>query len=257
MRIALGVEYDGTDFCGWQIQTGVRTVQECVEKALSKVADHPLRVICAGRTDTGVHALGQVIHMNVTAQRSMHSWVFGANTNLPKDVAVLWAQAVNDEFHARFSARARHYRYIIFNRAVRPAVWADKASWEYRQPLDVERMRTAAQFLIGEHDFSSYRARSCQAKSPVRTVSRLTVRSEGAQVILEISANAFLQHMVRNIAGVLMAIGCGKQEPEWARTVLEARDRIAGGVTAPPQGLYLCGVDYPAPFSFNHHTSNG
>lgn len=244
MRIALGIEYSGSRFCGWQMQHGVRTVQECVEQALSKVADHAVRVICAGRTDSGVHALGQVVHCETQALRESRSWVFGANAHLPDDVSVLWAQPVDGDFHARFTAKRRHYRYLIFERAVRPAVLAGRVAWQYRM-LDIERMTAAARYLIGEHDFSSYRAYACQAKSPVRTIHRLDVRRRGEFVAIDVIANAFLHHMVRNIAGVLMQIGSGKQAPEWARAVLEARDRQVGGVTAAPEGLYFVGVEYP------------
>lgn len=244
MRIALGVEYDGTRFYGWQSQPGTRTVQECVELALSKVADHPVRVVTAGRTDTGVHALGQVVHFDTDAAREDHSWVFGANANLPDDCGVVWARRVSDDFSARFSATARYYRYVIFNRAVRPGAFGSRVSWCYR-PLAVELMQAAAHHLVGEHDFSSYRALSCQAKHPVRTVHRLDVARHGELVVIDIVANAFLHHMVRNIAGVLMTIGAGEHPPEWAREVLEARDRTLGGVTAPPHGLTLMRVEYP------------
>lgn len=254
MRIALGVEYDGTRFYGWQIQPGTRTVQEYIEQALSRVADHPVRVITAGRTDTGVHALGQVIHFDTDAVREEHSWVFGANAHLPDDCGVVWARPVDDDFSARFSATARHYRYVIFNRAVRPGAFGSQVSWCYR-PLTVEWMQVAAQHLVGEHDFSSYRALSCQAKHPVRTVLRLDVVRQGERVVIDIVANAFLQHMVRNIAGVLMTIGAGERPPEWAREVLEARDRTRGGVTATPHGLTLMAVDYPARFGLPRPTA--
>lgn len=249
MRIALGIEYAGNEFFGWQFQPHARNVQACVEAALSKVANHPVKVVCAGRTDSGVHALGQVIHADVTAQRSTHSWLMGTNANLPKDVSVLWVQPVDDNFHARFSAHARHYRYVILNRPTRPALLVKRVTWEFK-PLNVELMQAAANYLLGTHDFSSYRTVACQAKNPTRTVSRLTVSRVNEQVIIEISANAFLHHMVRNIAGVLMTIGCGEQPPEWADTVLEARDRTVGGVTAPADGLYLCSVDYPTAYVF-------
>lgn len=248
MRIALGVEYDGTQFCGWQVQEGVRTVQACIEQALAKVADHPVRVICAGRTDTGVHALGQVIHFDSESVRNERGWVFGANTHLPQDCSVIWARVVNDDFHARYSAVSRYYRYVIFNRTVRSGVFANRVSWCYR-PLDEGRMREAAHYLIGEHDFSSYRAVACQAKQPVRTVHRLDVVRHGEMIVIDIVANAFLHHMVRNIAGVLMTIGSGEREPVWAKEVLEARDRTLGGVTAPPQGLTLMAVEYPKTFA--------
>jgi len=249
MRIALGVEYDGTHFSGWQAQTNVRTVQECVEKALTKVANHPVRVICAGRTDTGVHGLGQVVHMDVTAERSIRSWILGSNANLPHDIGITWAQEVDEAFHARFSAVERQYRYVILNRMTRPAILAYRATWQPR-PLDVARMQEAAQYLIGTHDFSSFRASACQAKSPVRTIHSLTVRQEEEKIIIEVRANAFLHHMVRNIAGVLMAIGCGEQAVDWTNTVLAYKDRTLGGVTAAPYGLYLTAVGYPAPYHF-------
>jgi tRNA pseudouridine38-40 synthase len=247
MRIALGIEYDGASFSGWQIQDGTRTVQGLLEPALSKVADHPVRTICAGRTDAGVHALRQVAHIETDAIRTMRSWMLGGNSHLPPEVSITWAQPVAEDFHARFSARARHYRYVILNRFSRSGVWANRTAWEHR-PLDEARMQAAARHLIGTHDFSAYRALNCQAKSPVRTIIRLQVRRVGERVIIEVSANAFLHHMVRNIAGVLMAIGMGKAEPDWAKQVLDSRDRTLGGVTAPPQGLYLCGVDYPAEY---------
>ncbi len=244
MRLAMGVEYDGSRFSGWQIQRNCRTIQGVVQQALSAVADHPVQVVCAGRTDTGVHATGQVIHFDTQAQRSARSWVFGANANLPKDVVVLWLRKVDGSFHARFSARRRWYRYIIFNRAVRPTFLAGRTSWEYR-PLDEELMNRGARHLLGEHDFSAYRAVACQAQSPLRRIYRLEVTRAGELLYLDVEANAFLHHMVRNIAGVLMAIGVGERPPEWAREVLESRDRRLGGVTAPPQGLYLAGVSYP------------
>lgn len=245
MRVALGIEYDGSHYCGWQLQDDqkVTTVQECVEKAVSSVADQSTRVICAGRTDTGVHALGQVVHFDTEAQRSDRSWVFGCNANLPKDIAVVWAQPVDDEFHARFSAKARRYLYVILNRAVRPTFLGRRVTWEYR-PLDENKMQQAAQALVGEHDFSSYRATACQSKSPVRNVSSIEVKRCGEVVTIEIQANAFLHHMVRNIAGVLLSIGAGEQGVQWSREVLELRDRRLGGMTASPYGLYLVDVDY-------------
>lgn len=244
MRVALGIEYDGSNFCGWQSQRGVRTVQATLEQALSKVANHPVQVITAGRTDAGVHATGQVVHFDTTASRSERSWVFGCNANLPPDVVVRWARPVGETFHARFSAVARHYRYVILNRRVRSAIAHRRVTW-YCHPLAVSRMREAAVCLVGEHDFSSFRAKACQAKNPVRTVHCLEVAQNADFVAIEISANAFLHHMVRNIAGVLMAIGGGQQPPRWAEEVLQARCRAEGGVTAPPDGLYLVGVDYP------------
>jgi tRNA pseudouridine38-40 synthase len=248
MKIALGVEYDGSAFHGWQYQGDVRCVQETLEQALSSVADHPLKVHCAGRTDTGVHASGQVVHFETEAVRRERSWILGTNSNLPDDVSVVWAKTVPESFHARFSAVARRYRYLIVNRPFRSALWRNRATWIH-PPLDAQRMQRAAQGLVGTHDFSSYRALACQAKHPVRTVYSLQVNRQGDLIIIEVHANAFLHHMVRNIAGVLIAIGKGEQPESWAAQVLEYRDRTLGGVTAPPQGLCLTGVDYPPQFS--------
>ncbi|MFO7593540.1 MAG: tRNA pseudouridine(38-40) synthase TruA [Pseudomonadota bacterium] len=248
MRIAAGIEYDGSNFCGWQLQMdAVRTVQGEVEAALGKVANHDVRVNCAGRTDAGVHATAQVIHFDTDAQRDERAWVFGANANLPKDVVLLWARPVSDEFHARFSANRRAYRYVIFTRDVRPTFLAGRVTWHYRE-LDIGRMQQAGTLLLGEHDFSSYRAVACQAKSPVRTLHRLEVTRQGPFIFIDVEANAFLHHMVRNIAGVLMTIGEGERPVEWSREVLEARDRTLGGVTAHPSGLYLTQVGYPEQF---------
>lgn len=211
---------------------------------MTRVADHEVRVHCAGRTDSGVHALNQVIHFETDAVRPVHAWVAGANTYLAEDISVLWAQPVADDFHARYSAIRRSYRYIILNRPVRPGVNRELVAWDHRL-LDVGRMSSAAEDLIGEHDFTSFRSAGCQAKVPMRDVQRLHVFRTGEYVVIEITANAFLQHMVRNIAGVLMAIGCGEEDIGWAKRVLEARDRTQGGVTAPASGLYLTRVVYP------------
>ena len=249
MRIALGLEYTGTHFCGWQTQPHAPSIQHHVETALSKVANHPITVTCAGRTDTGVHATAQVIHTDVTAPRTMRSWILGTNANLSTEISILWAQPVDENFHARFTAQARHYRYLILNRPTRPAILAKRVTWE-RKPLDIEPMQAAAKQLIGTHDFTSYRATACQAKSPIRTITHLTIARTNQQITIDIAANAFLHHMVRNIAGVLMTIGRGEQQPKWAKTVLEARNRTAGGITAPPDGLYLYQIDYPEPYNF-------
>jgi tRNA pseudouridine38-40 synthase len=248
MRFALGVEYNGHRFHGWQAQRGnTRTVQSVLEAALSRVANHPVHVICAGRTDAGVHALAQVIHFDTQAKRDPRNWVLGTNAYLPEDVNVCWAKLVDDNFHARFSALSRHYRYLILNRPFRSSLWANRATW-VRRPLAVEPMHLAAQALIGKHDFSSYRAQGCQAKSPVRTLHNISVNQQGELIIIHVHANAFLQHMVRNIAGVLIAIGQGDQSIDWAGQVLQFRDRTQGGVTAVPDGLYFAQVVYPVLF---------
>ena len=244
MRIALGIEYDGSGFKGWQVQRpGVRTVQGELETALAKVAAHPVRLSCAGRTDTGVHATGQVVHFETSAEREPRNWVLGSNVNLPPDVAVHWAKPVADDFHARFLAQSRSYRYLILNHPTRSALLTGRATWSHR-PLDADVMHLAGQALVGTHDFSSYRALGCQAKSPVRTLHGLSVGRHGDMIELRVHANAFLHHMIRNIAGVLMAIGRGEQPVSWAAEVLELRDRTLGGVTAPPDGLYFERVWY-------------
>ncbi|MCG7897085.1 MAG: tRNA pseudouridine(38-40) synthase TruA [Candidatus Thiodiazotropha lotti] len=248
MRVALGVEYDGTAFHGWQFQGDVRSVQESLQIALSKVADHEVTVHCAGRTDTGVHATGQIVHFDTPSIRTERSWVLGTNVNLPADVSVCWAKQMPEEFHARFSAIGRHYRYLILNRTYRSALWRDRAVWVHK-PLDEQVMHRAAQYLVGTHDFSSYRALGCQAKHPVRTMHSLSVTRQGEMLSIDVHANAFLHHMVRNIAGVLIAIGKGEQSESWADEILALRDRTLGGVTAPPQGLCLTQVDYPEEFA--------
>src|SRR3990172_1539802 len=244
MKIAAVIEYRGSRYSGWQHQQHATSIQQLVEAALARVADHEVRVHCAGRTDTGVHALNQVIHFETNSVRPVNAWVAGSNTYLSDDISLLWAQPIADDFHARYSALRRSYRYIILNRPMRPGLICDVVAWEHR-PLDVNPMHRAASDLIGEHDFSSYRAAGCQAKVPVREVQKLEVFRSGEYVVIEITANAFLQHMVRNIAGVLMAIGSGKQDIDWARQILDARDRTKGGVTAPANGLYLTRVEYP------------
>lgn len=248
-RIALGVEYDGSAFHGWQVQAhDPDTVQQHIETALSTIAAQPVRVICAGRTDAGVHATGQVIHFDTTSVRDDRAWVLGTNTRLPPEIRIRWARRADPGFHARFSATGRRYIYVIDNRPVRPAIMGRQLTWQCL-PLDEVKMRAAARYLVGEHDFTSYRAVHCQAKNPVRTVDQLDIERRGELVIMTIHANAFLHHMVRNIAGVLMAIGCGKASPEWAQQVLNVRDRTQGGVTAPAAGLYLVDIDYPEKFT--------
>jgi tRNA pseudouridine38-40 synthase len=246
VKLALGLEYDGSGFYGWQVQAAVRTVQACVEEALSKIADHPVTVYCAGRTDTGVHARGQVIHIETHSHREARAWVLGTNVNLPRDISILWARPVEDDFHARFSAIGRSYRYLILNRPTRPV--CPQITWECRH-LDENSMQEAANYLVGEHDFSVYRAQGCQAKNPVRTIYRLDVTRKGSIIVIEIEANAFLYHMVRNIVGVLMAIGRGEASPSWAKDVLDGGKRTHGGITAPAEGLYLTGIRYPAKYS--------
>lgn len=244
-RIALGLEYDGSAFCGWQSQAHALGVQSVVEAALSAVADHPVAVIAAGRTDAGVHAAMQVVHFDTDASRTQRGWMLGATSNLPVQVSALWAREVPDAFHARYSALARTYRYLILNRVPRPALGAARICW-VRDPLDENRMRAAAQHLTGEHDFSSFRAAECQARTPLRNVHEITVERSGSSIVLTVRANAFLHHMVRNIAGVLIAIGVGERPTDWAAQVLAARDRTKGGVTAAPGGLYLAGIRYAA-----------
>lgn len=247
IRIAMGVEYDGSAFHGWQLQDGARSVQGEVEAAVSRVADQPIRVHCAGRTDRGVHALEQVIHFDTRAQRPERSWVLGTNVNLPPEVAVAWARPVDPAFHARFSAIARHYRYRLLCRRTRSPLDRDRAVWLH-QELDLDRMRAAALPLVGQHDFSSFRAQACQAKSPVRQVHYCDLEREGEYLELRIGANGFLHHMVRNIVGVLVTIGRGEAEVGWVEELLAIRDRARGGVTAPPQGLYFVRADYPVGF---------
>ena len=247
MRLALGIEYDGTSYNGWQRQKTGSGVQQRVEKALSVVANHPVEVICAGRTDTGVHASGQVVHFDTDSQRSERGWLLGANTNLPEDVNVTWVAPVSDDFHARFSATSRSYRYKILNRLQRSALHRNRAWWVY-EPLEATLMHDAAQQLAGEHDFSAFRAAACQASTAVRTISQISVSRSGDWLTLDVTANAFLQHMVRNITGTLATVGLGEQEVDWVAEVLESRDRKVGGIAAPPHGLTLVDVGYPESF---------
>lgn len=245
MRLALGIEYDGTDFSGWQRLSHRPTVQAALERALSRVADEPVTVSCAGRTDAGVHGYCQVVHFDTDAQRDLRGWTLGACANLPASVAVLWARPVAEEFHARFSARSRRYCYRILNRTVRPALQARYVTWE-RAPLDASRMHEAAQVLLGEHDFSAFRAISCQAAHARRAVLALRVRRQGEQVLVEIEANAFLHHMVRNIVGSLLPIGRGERPAAWLAQLLAGRDREVAGPTAAPTGLSFVGPRYEA-----------
>ena len=246
-RIALGLEYDGSDFSGWQSQTDALGVQTVVERALSEIANHPVKVVAAGRTDTGVHAAMQVVHFDTESVRSERNWMLGGAAHLPGSVSILWTRDVPDSFHARFSAQARGYRYFILNRGPRPALARQRTSW-VRDALDENRMREGAALLVGQHDFSSFRAAECQARSPIRHLYDIRIERRGEIIELAVTANAFLHHMVRNIAGVLIAVGRGDRPVEWISEVLEARDRTKGGVTAPPGGLYLASVRYPAAF---------
>lgn len=248
MRYAACVEYDGTQFKGWQTQVNQRTVQQELEAALSRVADHPIAIITAGRTDTRVHATGQVVHFDSDADRALHSWHFGVNRFLPEDIRVHWVHPVDTEFHARFSALSRSYRYIIHNQSVKPGLLRNYVSHQYR-PLKLDLMQKAAQHFLGEHDFSSIRAAGCQAHSPVRTMHKLDVYRSGHWVWFDVTANAFLQHMVRNIAGMLMKVGCGERDHEWVVDVLQMRDRRKAAITASPNGLYLTHVQYDKSYS--------
>jgi tRNA pseudouridine38-40 synthase len=244
MRLALGIEYDGTGFLGWQRLSHGRSVQGEVEAALSFVAAHPVAVTCAGRTDAGVHARCQVVHFDSDAARDERAWTLGANSRLPRDVAVLWARGVADDFHARFGARARRYRYTLLNRPVRAALDARYAAWE-RVPLDAAAMQAAATPLLGEHDFSAFRTVQCQAKSPMRNVRAIRVERHGEHVVIDIEANAFLHHMVRNIVGSLLPVGRGERPVEWPGELLRGRDRSLAGPTAPARGLVFLGPRYP------------
>ncbi|MEA3639440.1 MAG: tRNA pseudouridine(38-40) synthase TruA [Lamprobacter sp.] len=247
-RVALGVEYLGSQYCGWQFQRHGISVQQVLEQALARVADRPIKVHCAGRTDAGVHAIGQVVHFETPVERPERAWTLGVNANLPDDVAVRWARPVAADFHARFSALARHYRYLILRRPVRSALWHQRALWTHRS-LAIAPMREAAAALVGRHDFTSYRALACQAKSPVRTLHYLDLAERGALLELSVGADGFLHHMVRNLVGVLLAIGRGDRPVNWAAELLALKDRARGGVTAPAHGLYLMRVDYPDAFA--------
>lgn len=243
--IALGIEYDGSRYVGWQRQKNGLGVQQVVEEALSSIADGPVRVSCAGRTDRGVHALEQVVSFSPTHERSPTAWVRGTNSLLPADVRVRWMRTVGESFNARFSALQRHYRYLIYNSPVASALFNTRVTHQPRR-LSEKMMADAGKSLLGTHDFTSYRATACQAHSPVRTISKLAVFRSDDLISVDVSADGFLHHMVRNIVGVLMAIGVGDQPVTWAAEVLAAKNRALGGVTALPNGLYLVGVDYPA-----------
>jgi tRNA pseudouridine38-40 synthase len=248
-RIACRIEYDGGQYNGWQSQPfeGVTTVQDKLEHALAQIACEPVRVHCAGRTDTGVHGFSQIIHFDTPVERSCKAWVMGGNANLPFDIRIHWAQPVAADFHARFSAQSRRYRYVIGNTAIRSALQSGQVTW-HRRSLDAVAMERAAQSLLGERDFSAFRAASCQSTTPMRNVQAVQVSRRGELVVIDIQANAFLHHMVRNIAGSLMAVGDGRKPVLWIGELLEGRDRTVAAETAAPDGLYLAGIEYPAQF---------
>jgi tRNA pseudouridine38-40 synthase len=246
-RLALGVEYDGSGFAGWQFQSHARSVQGDLQQALSQVADHPVELTAAGRTDAGVHALEMVAHFDTSAERPLHAWVLGTNANVAPEISVLWAHVVPGDFHARHQATARRYHYRILDRRVRPALERQRVCW-IRHELDAGRMHAAAQVLVGHHDFSAFRAAECQSPTPLRKLTDVSVERNGPYVDLRLCANAFLHHMVRNIAGSLILVGRGERPVEWLQEVLLGRDRREAGPTAPPEGLYFAGADYPAGF---------
>ena len=245
VRIALGLEYDGSGFCGWQTQPNACAVQDALELALAEIASAPIKTASAGRTDTGVHALAQVVHFDTQAARPESAWVRGVNALLPAAVSVRWAREVAPEFHARFSAEARRYRYVLLNRAMRPGLAAGRVGWHHA-PLNLQAMQHAAEYLLGEHDFSAFRAAECQAKTPVRTLTELRIQRVEDYVLFDFRANAFLHHMVRNIIGGLVYVGKGKYPPAWLGEILAGRDRKRAAPTFAPDGLYLSGVEYPA-----------
>lgn len=245
MRLALGLEYDGAAFRGWQTQPGGNTLQDSLETALAQVAAHPVATVCAGRTDAGVHATGQVVHFDTSAQRPLSAWVRGVNAHLPAAMAVRWACCVPDDFHARFSARARTYQYWLLVDPVRPALLARRVGWVFR-PLDLEAMQAATPLLEGTHDFSAFRAAECQAASPVRSLHACRVEQRGRLIRFEFRANAFLHHMVRNLVGSLVYVGLRRQPPEWIGEVLAARERHRAAPTFAAAGLYLSAVEYDA-----------
>ena len=244
MRLACGIEYDGHGFLGFQSQIQQPTIQDCLEKAISKVANQKIRVICCGRTDTGVSATSQVIHFDTDTRRDNYQWIMGVNTNLPKGISMLWVKQVPDDFHARFSAIERSYKYTIFNRWIRPSINRQHLTWE-KLPLDAEAMNKAVQYLKGEHDFNSFRSSACQSKSPIKTIYHITVIRKGNLVILDVAGSGFLHHMIRNIVGTLLPIGRNEKPIKHMKEVLQAKDRTKAGITAPPNGLSFNIVKYP------------
>jgi tRNA pseudouridine38-40 synthase len=254
MRLALGVSYNGQPYQGWQSQASGQTVQDQLEKALGKFAARRISTLCAGRTDAGVHALMQVVHFDTDAQRELHAWVRGTNANLPGDIAVQWAREVPKEFHCRASALSRRYAYVLLDSPVRPSVEAGRVGWAYK-PLDMAAMQAGARYLVGEHDFTSFRASACQALSPMKNLRCVSIVRRGAYWRFEFEANAFLHHMIRNIMGCLVYIGQGRHPPEWMQTVLDARDRDAAAPTFAPDGLYFLGPRYDAHWGLPERTS--
>ena len=254
MRLALGISYNGQAYEGWQSQRSGRTVQDQLEAALARFATHPISTICAGRTDAGVHGLMQVIHFDTELQREEASWVRGTNRFLPSDIAVQWARPVPDTFHSRASATARRYAYVLLESPVRPSVDAGRVGWAFR-PLEGTAMRQASATLIGEHDFTSFRASTCQAKTPVKTINRIEIGQRGAYWRFEFEANAFLHHMIRNIMGCLVVIGQGQQSAAWMRDVLSARNRDAAAPTFSPDGLYFLGPVYAGQWNLPSRTA--
>ena len=244
MRMAICIEYDGTNFYGWQYQDDkLRTVQAVVESALSKVADTQVKVVCAGRTDKGVHALNQIAHFDTEVKRSDKAWICGTNSYLPDDVIIKSVKHVKEDFHARFSAKFRHYRYLLLDNPFRSAISRNRVSW-FCNKLNEKAMYIASQHLLGEHDFSSFRSANCQSKSPFRFISKIQLIRNHSNIVIDIIGNSFLYHMVRNIVGVLIPIGDGSKPESWIDEVLKAKDRRVGGITASPNGLYLVKVYY-------------
>ncbi len=248
VRIAVGIEYDGSTFCGWQTQPGGCSIQDAFERALEGIAGAPVATVCAGRTDAGVHALGQVAHFDVAVKRPLSAWVRGANAYLPRSIAVTWAREVTGDFHARYSARARTYRYLLLNRGERPGLFRGRVGW-YHHPLDIDVMSDAARCLVGEHDFSAFRSAECQARSAIRQMQRISIHRDGTFVTMDFCANAFLHNMVRIIVGCLIEVGSGRRPASWLTDVRDARDRTRAAATAESAGLYLAGVSHDPRFN--------
>lgn len=256
MRIALVLEYDGSRYCGWQSQPTACSVQTAIEGALAQIAQEDIRIVAAGRTDAGVHALYQVVHFDTQTKRPINAWIRGTNALLPDDIAIRWATEMPQQFHARHDAVERHYRYFLLNQAVRPGIYHRRVGW-YHHPLNLENMQIASRYLLGEHDFSSFRAAECQAKTPIRTVTRVDISRHGNLIIFDLCANAFLQHMVRNIIGCLVYIGKDKYPAAWMQELLTRRNRVYAPPTFSPAGLYLVDIKYDARWDFPANTALG